>query len=234
MSLKVLVTGYPRGATRWAYRVLKSVGCDVGFCSVFTEELNSHYAYKAIEDASHEFEVSWFSAPFLHHPALSDVKIVRLERHPLAVVSSLLWLGICNDAHNTYMEMWHRVVISHAKELNGQYRGCVGQSTLYLVCEWAEKVLQLSVNEDTCVKAEDGAKALLAACGESTRLNKKEIAPCNVSGCVQMSHESLSEHAIGKRMMSLLVERGYNSSGWDATESSGGYCTQQNSHLHSH
>lgn len=218
MTLKMLVTGYPRGATRWAFQVLSSAGCDVGFCSVFSELTTEQAAHKAILDAPHEIEVSWFGAPFIHHPALSDVTIVRLERHPLAVASSLYWLGACREGRNGYMDKWYHFMIRHAKELNEWYRGRAMQGSLYFVCEWAENILQLSTHDDTCVKVEDGAKALLTACNVTEYSELKATSPCNVSGCAQPDLVEVRGMPIGSRLFSLLTERGYTESSWHAPE----------------
>ena len=208
MPLKTLVTGYPRGATRWAYRVLKSAGGSVGFCSVFTEEASSQYTYKAVADAPYDIEVSWFGAPFIKHPALHNVNIIRLERHPLSVASSLFWLGACRAGHNTHMEKWYRVMSRYVKGLDREYKGCPGQASLHFVCEWAERMLQLADHEDTCVKAEDGESNLLSACGVSP-VSIKSIPPCNVSGCSSQFDITESKFPVYEQMRHLLVTRGY-------------------------
>ena len=215
------MTGYPRGATRWAYQVLKAAGYDVGFCSVFTHQTTSQYAYKAVADAPHEFEVSWFAAPFLSHPALEGVNIVRLERDPMSVASSLYWMGALRSAHNTYMEKWYEVMARNAKELEEWYRGRPWQGTLYFVCEWADKVLELSTYPDTCVKVEDGGAAFLEACGlpvPAVYSTIKGTSPCNVSGCRRMSEDADLSFPIGEKMMELMQERGYREVSWDASE----------------
>lgn len=219
MTLKTVVTGYPRGATRWAYRALKSAGCDVGFCSVFTEQSNSQYTYKAVAEATHEVEVSWFAAPFHDHPALQDVRIVRLERNPIAVASSLLWLGVFKSAHSGYMKEWRRFLARYAPALDGEFRGKACQSALHLVCEWAENILQLSTYSESCVKVEDGTSALLEACGvlgySSTHV---DTPPCNVSGCRQISYHGISAFSINDRFMSVVKDRGYVERGWNKPE----------------
>ena len=212
------MTGYPRGATRWAYQVLKAAGCDVGFCSVFTHQTTPQYAYKAIADAPHEFEVSWFAAPFLSHPAVEDINVVRLERDPMSVASSLYWMGALRSAHNTYMEDWSSAMARSAPELNEFYRGRPWQGSLYFVCEWAEKVLELSTYSDTCVKVEDGASIFLQACGVPVYSTVKGAAPCNVSGCRRQSETDDLRFPIGKRMKKLLKERGYSEVSWDASK----------------
>ena len=213
------MTGYPRGATRWAYQVLKAAGCDVGFCSVFTHQTTAQYAYKAVADAPHEFEVSWFAAPFISHPALADVNIIRLERDPLAVVSSLHWIGATRGAHNTYMKKWYEVMSRNAKELDEFYRGRSWQGTLYFVCEWAESVLKLSDRlSGPCVKVEDGGASFLEACGVPVYSTLKGIAPCNVSGCRRSSEDSYLQFPIGERMSKLMKERGYSEVSWDASK----------------
>ena len=211
MPLKTLVTGYPRGATRWAYRVLKNAGCSVGFCSVFTEDSSNQYTYKAVVEASHDIEVSWFGAPFARHPALQNVKIVRLERHPLLVARSLSWLGVFSPAHNTYMAQWYRVMSRHARKLEGEYSHCPEEASLYFASEWAEKILMLSQYEDTCVKAEDGEHSLLDACGESVSQLTGSVPPCNVSGC-SVSNDGLgsSDSEVVSNMRRLLVDRRYS------------------------
>ena len=216
MALKMLVTGYPRGATRWAFRVLSSAGCDVGFCSVFSELSTPQSVHKAVVDSTHEIEVSWFGAPFIHHPALSDVTVVRLERHPLDVASSLYWLGVCREGRNTYMDKWHHFMVRHVKELGAWYRGRPCQGSLYFVCEWAENILQLSTYEDTCVKVEDGAKSLLTACNVTEYSDLKAVSPCNVSGCRQLYLADVISLPIGARSLNLFVERGYSESSWNA------------------
>lgn len=224
MALKTVVTGYPRGATRWAHRVLSSAGCDAGFCSVFTEQSNKQYTYKAVADAPHEIEVSWFAAPFHDHPALQNVKIVRLDRHPLAVASSLLWLGVFKSAHSEYVEQWRRYLTRHAPELDEEYRGKACQSSLYLACEWAENVLQLSTYPESCVKVEGGADALLAACGvPSCSGVDRDIAPCNVSGCRQIQPSPM--FSIYDRVMKVVEDRGYVDHGWNNSEIAAGYCS---------
>lgn len=218
MPLKTIVTGYPRGATRWAYQALKAAGCDVGFCSVFTHQTTPQYAYKAIADAPHEFEVSWFAAPFLSHPAVADINVVRLERDPLSVASSLFWLGASRAAHNTYMDKWHEVMLRNAKGLEEFYRGRPWQGMLYFVCEWAENVLELSTHPDTCVKVEDGGFDFLKACGVPVYSTVKGIAPCNVSGCRRYAEETDLDFPIGERMSELMKERGYSEVSWDASK----------------
>lgn len=215
MTLKTVVTGYPRGATRWAHRALSSAGCDVGFCSVFTEQSNQQYTYKAVAEAPHEVEVSWFAAPFHDHPALKDVKIVRLERHPMAVASSLLWLGVFKSAHSGYMEDWRRYLARYCPELDKEYRGKACQASLYLACDWAENILQLSTYPETCVKVEDGASALLEACDV---FGYSEVAPCNVSGCRQIEESHLSAFSIYDRVIKVVEDRGYTERGWNKSE----------------
>ena len=229
MPLKILVTGYPRGATRWAYRVLKAVGCDVGFCSVFTEDSSSQYTYKAVDEASHDIEVSWFGAPFTRHPALQDVKIVRLERHPLLVARSLVWLGVFSPAHNTYMKEWHRVMSRYVSKLKGEYGDCPEEASLYFVCEWADKILELSEHEDTCVKVEDGENSLIGACGGDRASLAGSISPCNASGCsVSGDMTGITDSNVVSNMRRLLEDRKYaNMSGeeraWLGAYSNGPY-----------
>lgn len=211
MPLKTLVTGYPRGATRWAYRVLKAVGCDVGFCSVFTEGSSNQYTYRAVAEAPHEIEVSWFGAPFIYHSALQNVKIVRLERHPLLVASSLSWLGAFSPAHNTYMSQWYQIMSRYARKLEGEYRCSPDAASLYFVCVWAEKILKLSEYEDTCVKVEDGERRLLDACTGATFQSVGSVPPCNVSGC-SVSTDGLgsSDSEVVLNMRRLLANRKYS------------------------
>jgi len=226
MPLKILVTGYPRGATRWAYRVLKSAGCNVGFCSVFTENSNNQYTYKAVAEASVDIEVSWFSAPFIYHPALQDVNIVRLERHPLLVANSLSWLGAFSPAHNTHMAKWYSIMSRHVGGLESKYKDCPGQSSLHFVCAWARKILQLSQHGDTCVKVEDGEYKLLIACGETCAKLEGIVPSCNGSGCPAVADAfGLGDNDAILDMRRLLVERNYSDMNGDERAWLGAYPT---------
>ena len=224
MPLKTLVTGYPRGATRWAYRVLKSAGCNVGFCSVFTENSNNQYTHRAVAESPFEIEVSWFGAPFIHHPALRNVRIVRLERHPLLVAGSLAWLGVFSPAHNTHMEKWFKVMSCYVPDLVRSYKGCPEQSALHFVYTWAEKILQLSQYEGTCVKAEDGEHNLLIACDESCAGLERIVPSCNVSGC-STSGDMLgaADNEVVSDMRRLLAERKYSDMNGDERAWLGAY-----------
>ena len=212
MTLKVIISGFARGATRWAYESIKRAGHDVGFCEVFNEHSTVQSSHAAITNSKHEIEVSWFSAPFLRHPALQyNARTVYLMRDPLAIADSLGWIGMFQPGHNDLAQAWYDFAVKSAPELDVWYRGRPGQSALYYLCEW-HNLLQ---HAKSSVHAEEGVAALLEAGGLE---NKTGVVynntRCNSSACRRSSTvESISELPVFKTFLETAKVQGYASDG---------------------
>ena len=207
MTLKVIISGCARGATRWAYESIKRAGHDVGFCSVFNEHSSPQNVHAAVANAEHEIEVSWFSAPFLSHPAVSEVRLVRLLRDPLATLNSISWVGMFQPGRNDLAQEWFHFATRFVPELDGWYRGRPGQAAMYYLCEWY-KFLRKAQHE---AHAEEGVVSLLDAAGLD---NKTGVVysnfRCNSSACRhQATGESIKELPIFERFQEAAKVQGY-------------------------
>lgn len=207
MTLKTLITGYPRGATQWAYETLKSAGCCVGLNSVFCDQSNNQITYSRVENCAHEFEVSCFSAPFLSHPSLSGVNVVQLHRHPAAVASSLYWLGIFQPSHNGYAAQLADFINRHCPNSKIKYKGTPLQRTLSTVVEWHGRYLSPHQDAHKSVRVEDGVSSFLDACGVSAA--GVLMPPQNVSGCRYYSPEEFGQFLVGDDVLDLAENLGY-------------------------
>ena len=207
MTLKVIISGCARGATRWAYESIRRAGHDVGFCSVFNEHSSSQSVHAAVANATHEVEVSWFSAPFLEHPAVAPLRTVRLLRDPFATVSSISWSGMFQPGRNDLAQDWYSFAVRFAPELDGWYRGRPGQAAMYYVCEWYEFLMAAGFE----VHAEDGVDPLLRVAGLD---NKTGVVynnlRCNSSACrVPFVGEATEGLPIAERFMEVVKKQGY-------------------------
>lgn len=207
MTLKTLITGYPRGATQWAYETLKSAGCRVGLNSVFCDQSNNQITYSRVKNCEYEFEVSFFSAPFLSHPSLSDVNVVQLHRHPAAIASSLYWLGIFQPSHNGYAAQLAAFINKHCPNSKTKYRGIPLQRTLGTVVEWHDRYFLPGHGVHKSVRVEDGTSSFLDACGVSD--SGVLMPPQNVSGCRYYSPAEFGHFLVGEDVLDLAENLGY-------------------------
>jgi hypothetical protein len=207
VTLKVVISGCARGATRWAYESIKRAGHNVGFCSVFNENSSSQHIYAAAAHTPYEIEVSWFSAPFLEHPVIAPLRTVQLCRSPFATASSISWSGMFQPGRNDLAQKWYNFVSRFVPDLDNWYRGRPGQSAMYYLCEW-HKFLSAA---DHTVRAEDGVEALLRAAGLE---NKTGIVynnlRCNSSACRMPPVDgAIEDLPIAERFMEIVEEQGY-------------------------
>jgi len=207
VALEVIISGCARGATRWAYESIKQAGHDVGFCSVFNEHSSPHNIHASVANAKHKVEVSWFSAPFLAHSTISDIRSVRLCRDPLATLNSICWFGMFQPGRNDLAQDWYHFATRFVPELDGWYRGRPGQAAMYYLCEWY-KFLRCADYE---THAEEGVDSLLEAAGLE---NKTGIVynnfRCNSSACRhQATGESIKELPIAERFREAAKVQGY-------------------------
>jgi hypothetical protein len=213
VTLKVIISGCARGATRWAYESIKRAGHDVGFCSVFNEHSSPHSVHAAVARAPHEIEVSWFSAPFLTHPAISSVRTVHLCRDPLATLNSLCWSGMFHPGRNDLIQDWYNFSKRFVPDIDGWYRGRPSQAAMYYLCEWS----RLLNKANYTAHAEKGAEVLLAAAGLE---NKTGVvynnSRCNSSGCRRQS--------TGKSIKHLPISDRF----WEMSETQGYVCDENN------
>lgn len=205
--VKVVVAGCARGATRWAYEAIKRAGHEVSFCSVFHEHSSSQNAYAGVAKSPRTVEVSWFAAPFIKHPALENVKVVRLCRDPLATVNSLCWSGIFHPGRNDLIQGWYHFISRHVKDIDQWYRNKPGQSAMYYLCEW----YALMADAECSVRAEDGAKALLEACGLENKTGVYyDNFRVNSSACRSIATgENIKQLLISERFRELADDLGY-------------------------
>ena len=169
-------------------------------------------------NAKHEIEVSWFSAPFLEHSAVADVRIVRLCRDPLANLNSIGWVGMFQPGRNDLAQGWYDFATRFVPDLDGWYRGRPQQAAMYYLCEWY-KLLRVAEYE---AHAEDGAELLLEAAGLE---NKTGVVynnfRCNSSACRHSeTGGSIKELPIGDRFREVATAQGYVSGEQQQTTSS--------------
>lgn len=207
MTLKTLITGCPRGATRWAYEALKSAGCSVGLNSVFCEQSNNQYTHSQVASCEYEFEVSSFSVPFLAHPALKDIRIIQLRRDPIYVASSLYWLGIFQPSHNGYAAQLSSFLERHCPNAKIKYRGAPWQRTISTVVELYDRYLLPLEEQSDCVQVESGVNSFLETCGVTCP--DLVLPPTNISGCRVFAPSELDKFAVGNELLNLNEKLGY-------------------------